>query len=256
MNVEKVSAIVTGGASGLGEATVRNIVANGGKATIFDVQDDKGEKVAKELSDHVTYVKTDVKDETSVQEALNKAVEKQGAINTVINCAGIGNGEKTFSGSKGPHQLSTFQKVINVNLVGTFNVIRLAIEKMQENQPNDKGERGVIINTASVAAFEGQIGQVAYSASKGGIVGMTLPIARDVAKLGIRVMTIAPGLLDTPLFADLPEETRDSLGKMVPFPSRLGYPDEYAALVKSIIENPLLNGETIRLDGGIRMQPK
>lgn len=256
MDVKKVSAVVTGGASGLGEATVRKIVENGGKATIFDVQDDKGKQVAKELSDQVSYIKTDVTDEASVQNALEQTVQKQGPINTVINCAGIGNGEKTFSGTKGPHQLDSFQKVIQVNLVGTFNVIRLAIAKMQENEPNEQDERGVIINTASVAAFEGQIGQVAYSASKGGIVGMTLPIARDVAKLGVRVMTIAPGLVDTPLFAGLPDKTRDSLGKMVPFPSRLGYPDEYATLVKSIIENPLLNGETIRLDGGIRMQPK
>src|SRR5699024_3080072 len=174
---------------------------------------------------------------------------------TVINRAGIGNGEKTFSGTKGPHQLDSFQKVIQVNLVGTFNVIRLAIAKMQENEPNEQDERGVIINTASVAAFEGQIGQVAYSASKGGIVGMTLPIARDVAKLVVGMMPLAPGLVDTPLSSGLADKTRDSLGTMLSFPSRLGHPEEYATLVNSIIENPLLNGETIRLDGGIRMQP-
>src|SRR5699024_4721787 len=224
---------VKSGASGCGEATVGSIVVNGGKATIIDVQDDKGRQVNKEISDQVSHIQTDVKNKAKVQNELEQTDQKQDTINNVNNCSSNGNGEKTFSGTKGPHQLGSFQKVIQVNLVGTFNVIRLAIAKMQENEPNEQDERGVIINTASVAAFEGQIGQVAYSASKGGIVGMTLPIARDVAKLGIRVMTIAPGLVDTPLFAGLPDKTRDSLGKMVPFPSRLGYPDEYATLVKS-----------------------
>lgn len=255
MNMENVSAIVTGGASGLGEATVRQIVANGGKATILDLQTEKGNRIADEL-ENVTYVETDVTDESSVQGALNKAVETYGQVNTLVNCAGIGNGEKTYSNSKGAHKLKSFTKVIEVNLIGTFNVIRLASEKMNANDPNENGERGVIINTASVAAYEGQIGQAAYSASKGGIVGMTLPIARDLANMGIRVLTIAPGLIDTPLFAELPDKARDALGKMVPFPSRLGYPEEYAMLAKSLLENPMMNGETIRLDGAIRMQPK
>lgn len=256
MEMNNVSAVVTGGASGLGEATVRRIVANGGKATILDLQEEKGNELATELGNNVLYAQTDVTDETSVQNALDKAVEGFGSINTVVNCAGIGNGEKTYSNSKGSHKLDSFSKVVQVNLIGTFNVIRLASEKMSTNDPNDEGERGVIVNTASVAAFEGQIGQAAYSASKGGIVGMTLPVARDLANLGIRVLTIAPGLIDTPLFAQLPDKARDSLGKMTPFPSRLGYPEEYAMLAKSLIENPMMNGETVRLDGAIRMQPK
>lgn len=254
--MEEVSAVVTGGASGLGEATVRRIVKNGGKATILDLQSEKGNRLANELGDRVIYIETDVTDESSVQDALNQAVETNGKINTLVNCAGIGNGEKTYSNSKGPHKLKTFSKVIEVNLIGTFNMIRLASEKMSDNAPNEDGERGVIINTASVAAYEGQIGQAAYSASKGGIVGMTLPIARDLANTGIRVLTIAPGLIDTPLFAEIPDKARDALGKMVPFPSRLGYPEEYAMLAKSLLENPLMNGETVRLDGGIRMQPR
>lgn len=256
MNLKEVSAVVTGGASGLGEAAVRSIVANGGKATILDLQTEKGNAIAKELEGSVTFVETNVTDEASVQNALDQAVENYGFINTLVNCAGIGVAEKTYSGSRGAHDLDNFKKVIEINLVGTFNVIRLASEKMSNNDPNDKGERGVIINTASVAAFEGQIGQVAYSASKGGVVGMTLPIARDLSKFGIRVLTIAPGLLDTPLFAELPEEAREALGKMTPFPQRLGYPEEYAMLANSLIENPMMNGEVIRLDGAIRMQPK
>ncbi|GAB4074485.1 3-hydroxyacyl-CoA dehydrogenase [Barrientosiimonas marina] len=256
MNLEHVSAVVTGGASGLGEATVRNIVKNGGKAAILDLQVDRGEEIAAELNEHVIFAETNVADEASVQHALDQAVRAHGSINTVVNCAGIGNAEKTFSDSKGPHKLENFSKILEVNLMGTFNVIRLAAEKMNANDPNDEGERGVIINTASVAAYEGQIGQVAYSASKGGIVGMTLPIARDLSKLGIRVLTIAPGLLDTPLFAALPEKARDALGKMTPFPQRLGYATEYAMLAKSLMENPMMNGEVIRLDGAIRMQPE
>lgn len=256
MHMEEVSAVVTGGASGLGEATVRRIVANGGKATILDLQTEKGKRLANELEGSATYVDTDVTDESSVQNAVNQAVEAYGSINTVINCAGIGNGEKTYSSSKGVHNLKTFTKVIEVNLIGTFNVIRLASEKMSTNEPNGNGERGVVINTASVAAYEGQIGQAAYSASKGGIVGMTLPIARDLSNMGIRVLTIAPGLIDTPLFAELPDKARDALGEMVPFPPRLGYPEEYAMLANSLIENPMMNGETVRLDGAIRMQPK
>lgn len=247
--------VVTGGASGLGEAAVRNVVSEGGKAVLFDLAKEKGLRLVEELGENVQFIQTDVTDEASVRKALDQAKEMFGGIQGLINCAGIGIAEKTF-GKKGVHNLAAFSKVIQVNLIGTFNVIRLAAEKMAENQPDENGERGVIINTASVAAFDGQIGQVAYSASKGGIVGMTLPIARDLSPLGIRVMTIAPGLFDTPLFAALPENAKQALGEVTPFPSRLGYPAEYAMLVSSIIENPMLNGETIRLDGAIRMQPR
>jgi NAD(P)-dependent dehydrogenase (short-subunit alcohol dehydrogenase family) len=196
-----------------------------------------------------------VTSEEDVRAALKQGKEKIGSINAVVNCAGIGVAQKVLS-RKGTHSLNHFSKVISINLIGSFNVIRLAAERMVLNEPNEEGERGVVINTASVAAFDGQIGQAAYSASKGGIVGMTLPIARELAAFGVRVMTIAPGLFHTPMFDSLPAEARDSLGKMVPFPSRLGYPAEYAQLVQSILENPMLNGDTIRLDGAIRMQPK
>lgn len=255
MKIQNCLAIVTGGASGLGEATVRNIVEGGGKAVILDQSVEKGEQLQKELGDNTFFVQADVTKETDIETALDRAVDFMGEINTVVNCAGIGIAEKVI-GRSGVHNLLLFSKVIHVNLVGTFNVIRLAAEKMRNNQANEHEERGVIINTASVAAFEGQIGQAAYSASKGGVVGMTLPITRELARFGIRVMTIAPGLFHTPMFDSLPEEARISLGKMIPFPSRLGFPNEYAHLVQSIIENPMLNGETIRLDGGIRMQPK
>ncbi|MGP4071185.1 3-hydroxyacyl-CoA dehydrogenase [Piscibacillus sp. B03] len=255
MELKDRVAFVTGGASGLGEATVRNLVQNGAKVVIADLQEEKGQALVEELgSDQVQFVTTDVTDEESVQKALNVA-KKLGAISVVVNCAGIGAAQKTV-GSKGVHDLAIFQKVIQVNLVGTFNVIRLTADLMKENEANSEGERGVIVNTASVAAYEGQIGQAAYSASKGGIVGMTLPIARDLSPYGIRVMTIAPGLFDTPLFASLPNKARKTLGAMTPFPSRLGYSSEYGKLVESIVENPMLNGEVIRLDGAIRMQPK
>lgn len=255
MELKEVVAIITGGASGLGEATVRNIVANGGKAVIADLQEERGQQLAEELGEHALFVKTDVTNEESAQNAINQAVEKFGKVNALVNCAGIAIAQRTVA-KDGPHPLDAFKKVIDVNLNGTFNMIRLAAEKMQNNEPNEEQERGVIVNTASVAAFDGQIGQAAYSASKGGVVGMTLPIARDLSRFGIRVMTIAPGLFETPLFATLPEKARESLGKMTPFPQRLGRPAEYAKLVKSIIENPMLNGEVIRLDGAIRMQPK
>jgi 3-hydroxyacyl-CoA dehydrogenase / 3-hydroxy-2-methylbutyryl-CoA dehydrogenase len=255
MHMNTCRAVVTGGASGLGEATVRKIVQNGGKAVIFDQSEENGVRLENELSEAVLFLKADVTKEDDIQDAVNKAVEFMGGVNTVVNCAGIGIAEKVL-GRNGMHNLSLFSKVINVNLVGTFNVIRIAAEKMTSNEVNDQGERGVIINTASVAAYDGQIGQAAYSASKGGIVGMTLPIARELARYGIRVMSIAPGLFHTPMFDTLPQEAKDSLGEMVPFPSRLGYPSEYAQLVQSIVENPMLNGETIRLDGAIRMQPK
>ncbi|MDR7238284.1 3-hydroxyacyl-CoA dehydrogenase [Neobacillus drentensis] len=255
MQIKACHAVVTGGASGLGEATVRNIVRNGGKAVIFDQSDERGLGLQNDLGEAVLFIKANVTIEEDIQAAVEQASEFMGDVNTVVNCAGIGIAEKVL-GRNGLHNLSLFSKVINVNLIGTFNVIRIAAEKMTLNEVNEQGERGVIINTASIAAFDGQIGQAAYSASKGGIVGMTLPIARELARYGIRVMTIAPGLFHTPMFDTLPQEAKDSLGKMVPFPSRLGYPSEYAQLVQSIVENPMLNGETIRLDGAIRMQPK
>ncbi|MGF6952029.1 3-hydroxyacyl-CoA dehydrogenase/3-hydroxy-2-methylbutyryl-CoA dehydrogenase [Neobacillus sp. B4I6] len=255
MQIQTCRAIVTGGASGLGEATIRNIVQNGGKAVIFDQSEENGLRLQNELGEAVLFLKADVTIEEDIQEAVSKAAAFMGGVNTVVNCAGIGIAEKVL-GRNGVHNLSLFSKVIHVNLIGTFNVIRIAAETMISNKVNEQGERGVIINTASVAAYDGQIGQAAYSASKGGIVGMTLPIARELARHGIRVMTIAPGLFHTPMFDTLSQEAKDSLGKMVPFPSRLGFPSEYAQLVQNIIENPMLNGETIRLDGAIRMQPK
>lgn len=256
MQLTNVVAFVTGGASGLGEATVTRIVENGGFATIIDLNEDKGAALVEKLGqDRALFVKANVTSEEEISTALNQTIEKFGSVHVAVNCAGIGNGERVI-GKQGPHDLGRFKKVIEVNLIGTFNVIRLAAEKMSLNEPNEEGERGVIINTASVAAFEGQIGQASYSASKGGIVGMTLPIARELAQFGIRNVTIAPGLIDTPLFGNLPDPARQALGAMVPFPKRLGYPTEYAHLATSIIENPMLNGDTIRLDGAIRMQPK
>lgn len=255
MQLENRGVLVTGGASGLGAACVRLLTQAGAKAVIADLNSELGMALANELGEPAVFVKTDVVDEESMQQAVRRAVESFGGLHVLINCAGIGIAERVL-GKSGPHSLAAFNTVIQVNLVGTFNAIRLAAAAMAENQPNEEGERGVIINTASVAAFEGQIGQAAYSAAKGGIVGMTLPVARDLARNGIRVMTIAPGLFDTPLLAGLPEPARVSLGQQVPFPPRLGRPGEYAALAKHIIENPMLNGEVIRLDGGIRMQPR
>lgn len=246
---------VTGGASGLGEATVKNIVEHGGKALIMDFNEEKGAQLAEALGDQVLFVKTNVTDEENVKTALDQAVEKFGKITAAVNCAGIGGSQKTY-GKNGPFNLALFTKVVTVNLIGTFNVIRLAAERMSENEPNELGERGVIVNTASAAAFEGQMGQAAYSASKGGVVGMTLPIARDLASYGIRVVTIAPGLFETPMLGRAPEHLKQALCAMVPFPKRLGQPPEFAHLVQSIIENPMLNGEVIRLDGALRMQPK
>ncbi|OIK11603.1 3-hydroxyacyl-CoA dehydrogenase [Bacillus sp. MUM 13] len=255
MEIAGCSALVTGGASGLGEAAVRKIVEKGGKAAILDLSIEKGERLQKELGDAVFFIETDVTNEQKVTAAIGAAIDKFSSFQAVINCAGIAIGQKTV-GKRGAHNLADFSKVIEINLIGTFNVIRLAAEKMIHNEENKWGERGVIINTASAAAFEGQIGQAAYSASKGGIVSMTLPIARELAPYGIRVMSIAPGLFSTPMFDGLPEEARTALGKTVPFPKRLGMPAEFAKLAESIIENPMLNGETIRLDGAIRMQPK
>jgi NAD(P)-dependent dehydrogenase (short-subunit alcohol dehydrogenase family) len=244
---------VTGGASGLGEASARMLAAAGGRVLIADVNEASGMRVASDLGKNARFAVVDVTDEGSVQKALSIASEL-GTLRGVVNAAGVVLAEKTL-GRNGPHPLDAFNRVIRINLSGTFNVIRLAAAVMSTNEPAD-GERGVIVNTASVAAFDGQIGQAAYSASKGGVVGMTLPIARELARYGIRVMTIAPGIFDTPMIASLPAAARDSLGQQVPFPSRLGKPDEYAALVKHIFENPMLNGEVIRLDGAIRMGPK
>jgi len=255
MELANTGVLVTGGASGLGAACVRLLAQAGAKVVIADLNSELGTALATEIGSSALFFKTNVVEEESTQAAIKAAVDHCGSLHVVINCAGIGVAEKTVS-KRGPHALANFTKVINVNLIGTFNVIRLAATSMAENQPNQEGERGVIINTASVAAFDGQIGQAAYSASKGGIVGMTLPIARDLASYGIRVMTIAPGLFDTPLLAGLPEPARISLGQQVPFPPRLGRPSEYALLAKQIIENPMLNGTTIRLDGAIRMQPR
>jgi NAD(P)-dependent dehydrogenase (short-subunit alcohol dehydrogenase family) len=247
--------LITGGGSGLGAATARTIAAAGGKVLILDVNAKAGESVAKELADHARFVQADVADTEQVQRAIRVAQESLGGLDGTVNCAGIGAAQKTVH-KDGPHDLGIFERILRVNLIGTFNVIRLTAAAMVKNEPTADGERGVIVNTASVAAFDGQIGQAAYSASKGGIVGMTLPIARDLAREGIRVVTIAPGLFDTPLMAGLPEPARKALEASVPFPSRLGKPGEYAALAKHIIENPMLNGEVIRLDGAIRMAPR
>ncbi len=255
MDIANKSAIVTGGASGLGAACVRLLVQSGARVVIADLNEEVGGALAKELGESVVFVKTNVTDEASMEQAVRAGVERFGGLHIDINCAGIGTAEKVL-GKNGPSSLVNFSKVISVNLIGTFNAIRLAAAAMAGNTPTEGGERGVIINTASVAAFDGQIGQAAYSASKGGIVGMTLPIARELARNGIRVMTIAPGIFDMPLLAGLPEPARVSLGQQVPFPPRLGQPKEYAALAKHIIENEMLNGEVIRLDGGIRMQPR
>lgn len=253
MQIKNNTFLVSGGGSGLGAATVRALASAGAGVVIADINKDAGEALAAETGGR--FIQTNVTDETAVQAAVDLAVAEFGALNGAINCAGIGVAEKTV-GKDGPHSLASFRKVIEVNLIGTFNVIRLAATRMSGQEPNDGGERGVIINTASIAAFDGQIGQAAYSASKGGIVGMTLPIARDLARSGIRVVTIAPGLFDTPLLAGLPEDVKKVLGAQVPFPSRLGDPAEYAALACHIIENAMLNGEVIRLDGALRMPPK
>ncbi|MEO6958035.1 MAG: 3-hydroxyacyl-CoA dehydrogenase [Antricoccus sp.] len=253
MQINGKVAVVTGGASGLGLATTAKIVAAGGKVVIIDVQDDKGAEAVEQFGDAVRFVHTDVTSEEEVKAALD-AADELGELRFCINCAGIGGGQRTV-GKDGPYPLERFKKIVGVNLIGTFNVIRLAAERMLKHDSID-GERGVIINTASVAAYEGQIGQVAYSASKGGIVGMTLPIARDLSSMMIRVVTIAPGLFKTPLLMGASEEMLKALGAQVPHPRRLGDPSEYGALAQHIIENPMLNGEVIRLDGAIRMAPK
>ncbi|MDI3257061.1 MAG: 3-hydroxyacyl-CoA dehydrogenase [Kyrpidia sp.] len=253
MNISGYSAIVTGGASGLGEATARRLRELGARVVIADVSE-RGREVAESLGEGAVYAVTDVTDPASVRAAV-EAAREMAPLGAAVNCAGIAIAEKVL-GKEGPHDLDAFTRVIQVNLIGTFNVLRLAAEAMSEGEPNEDGERGVIVNTASVAAFEGQIGQVAYSASKGGVVGLTLPAARDLARYGIRVVSIAPGIFDTRMLAGLPEPARRSLGQQVPFPSRLGRPEEYAALVASIVANPMINGTTIRLDGALRMAPR
>jgi len=254
MELASVRAVVTGGASGLGRATAGRLAASGGRVAILDRPASAGAEVAKSLANAV-FTPADVTSADEVARALDTARDRMDGINVLVNCAGIGTAMKTF-GKAGPAKLEEFTRVISVNLIGTFNCIRLAAAHMAQNAPGPDGERGVVINTASVAAFDGQIGQAAYSASKGGIVGMTLPIARDLAEQGIRVMTIAPGIFETPLLGTLPEPVRASLARQVPFPSRLGQPDEYAALACHIVTNVMLNGETIRLDGAIRMAPR
>jgi len=254
MKISSNVVLVTGGASGLGAATVRRIVAAGGKALVADLNETMGKQLVDELGAATRFVRCDVAAEADAQAAVDAAAG-MGRLVGLVNCAGIVPAAKTV-GKDGPHRLDMFTKVITVNLIGTFNMIRIAATAMVRNEPNAQGERGVIVNTASVAAFDGQIGQAAYAASKGGIVGMTLPIARDLSRDGVRVVTIAPGLFLTPLMDSLPKEVQESLGRQVPFPSRLGRPEEYAQLVAQIFENTMLNGETIRLDGAIRMAPK
>ena len=252
MEIAGCVAAVTGGASGLGEACVRYLTGRGAKAAIFDVNAERGEQIASELGDSVIFANTDVVDEDSVKAAIDKTIGAFGAIHVAINCAGTGQAIKVLS-KKGPYPLDSFSFLIRLNLIGTFNVIRLVAEKMVQNEPNADGEKGIFINTASAAATEGQIGQAAYSASKAGVVGMTLPIAREFADYGLRVVTVAPGLFETPLLMGLPDHVREALSQSVPFPRRLGKPSEFALLAGQIIENPMLNGNTIRLDGAIRM---
>ncbi len=255
MQIQNNVFVVTGGASGLGAGTARMLVENGGRVVLADLQREPGEALASELGASARFVETDVSSEESAKAAIDAAVSGFGGLHGLVNCAGIAPAEKVV-GKDGVHRLASFQRVINVNLVGSFNMIRLAAEAMSRSEPNAAGERGVIVNTASVAAFDGQIGQAAYAASKGGVVAMTLPIARELARSGIRVMTIAPGIFETPMLLGMPPEVQDALGKMVPFPSRLGKPAEYAALVRHILDNVMLNGEVIRLDGAIRMAAK
>ena len=255
MQIADCVAVITGGASGLGAANAQILAAAGARVVILDVNTAAGTRVAAAYGDRGWFVKTDVTSAADTEAALQQAHHKFGALHILINCAGIGTAGRVV-GKQGPLPLDMFERVIRINLIGTFNLIRLAAAYMQNNLPNATGERGVIINTASIAAFDGQIGQAAYAASKAGVVGLTLPVARELAPFGIRVMTIAPGLFDTPMLAGLPEPARHSLSAAVPFPNRLGQPQEFAALVRHIIENPMLNGETIRLDGALRMAPR
>jgi NAD(P)-dependent dehydrogenase (short-subunit alcohol dehydrogenase family) len=253
VDLNGIGAIVVGGASGLGEATARELATRGARVTIADLDQERGERLARELG--VAFARADVTDEAQVRAAVDAAVDASGGVRLAVSCAGVGWAERTVK-RDGPAALGPFQRVVRVNLIGTYNVLRLAAAAMAGSDPLPDGERGAIVMTASIAAFEGQIGQTAYSASKGGVVGLTLPAARDLAGLGIRVCTIAPGLFDTPLLAGLPSEARRALGEQIPFPSRLGRPEEYAALACHIAENVMLNGEVLRLDGALRMPPR
>jgi 3-hydroxyacyl-CoA dehydrogenase/3-hydroxy-2-methylbutyryl-CoA dehydrogenase len=255
MNVTDSGAIVSGGASGLGEATVRALHTAGAHVVIADLNADKGNALAEELGERARFAEANVTDADAVEAAVAAADEAPRGLRIAVGCAGIGWAQRV-TGKNGPHPLDLFRNVVEVNLIGMFNLMRLATTAMNANEPDEEGERGLFVSTASVAAFDGQIGQIAYSASKGGIVGMTLPAARDLSSRGIRVMAIAPGLFDTPLLAALPEPAREALGQSIPFPSRLGRPEEFAQLALAIAENPMLNGETIRLDGAIRMPPR
>ena len=255
MQLQDKIAVVTGGASGLGLATAKAYLARGAKVAIFDLNAEVGQATATELGANAAFFKVNVADEASVQSALADVVAKWGGVHVAVNCAGIGSAQRTV-GKNGPHALAVYTKTIMVNLVGSFNMIRLAADAMCKNEPESTGERGALISTASVAAYDGQIGQAAYAASKGGVVGMTLPIARDLARNGIRNMTIAPGIFGTPMLFGMPQEVQDALAAGVPFPSRLGTPQDYAKLAKHIIENDMLNGEVIRLDGAIRLAPR
>ncbi|MDB3994269.1 3-hydroxyacyl-CoA dehydrogenase [Gammaproteobacteria bacterium] len=255
MDITNKVALITGGASGLGLATAELFIESGAKVMLLDLNEDNAKAAAEKLGSNSSYVIANVTDETSIQEAVDKTIEDLGSLDIAVNCAGIGSASKTV-GREGAHPLDYFKLVVDINLIGTFNVLRLAAVAMGNNEPNADGECGVIINTASVAAFDGQMGQAAYSASKGGVVGMTLPIARDLARMGIRINTIAPGIFNTPLMNGAPDTVKNPLIEMVQFPKRLGHPEDFASLTKHIVENSYLNGETIRLDGGIRMQPK
>lgn len=255
MKIENSVFVVTGAGSGLGAATARMLVSAGGKVVLADVNREAGAAMAADLGASAAFVATDVTSEESAKAAIGEAVTRFGGLHGLVNCAGIAPAEKVV-GRDAPHKLDSFARTVGVNLIGSFNMLRLAADVMTKGQPNQDGERGVIVNTASVAAYDGQIGQAAYAASKAGIVGLTLPVAREMARFGVRVMTIAPGIMETPMLMGMPQEVQDSLGKTVPFPSRMGRPAEYAALVRHIIENAYLNGETIRLDGAIRMTAK
>lgn len=255
MQIKDSVFVVTGAASGLGLATAEMVIAEGGRVVLADMNLEAGQNAAQRLGNNALFHQTNVADDASARGCIDAAIQHFGAIHGLVNCAGIAPAEKVL-GKEGPHSLDSFAKVVTVNLIGTFNMIRLAADAMAKNNPNDRGERGMIVSTASVAAFEGQIGQAAYTASKGGVAAMTLPIARELARTGIRVLTIAPGIMETPMLLGMPAEVQESLGKMVPFPSRLGKPAEYAHLVKHMAENSYLNGEVVRLDGAIRMGAK
>jgi 3-hydroxyacyl-CoA dehydrogenase / 3-hydroxy-2-methylbutyryl-CoA dehydrogenase len=255
MNLKDRVALITRGGSGLGEATANEFASAGANVVILDLPNSPGASAAERFGTRGLFTPADVASEAAVAEAIGNSAKRFGTVHIAINCAGIGRAQRTVS-KEGPHSLELFRRVIEVNLIGTFNVVRLVAQQMSQNAPDNDGERGVIINTASIAAFDGQIGQAAYSASKGGVVGLTLPAARDLASLGIRVCTIAPGIFDTPMLALLSESARQALGSAIPFPARLGRPSEYAALARHIVENTMLNGETIRLDGALRMAPR